>query len=116
MNARLAELLTAAHGPAWRRRYGSEFQALLLELPAHPRVVVDALGSAAGTRTGEFAFAGGVAIALLLVLFAATAQRALPVAADVAAAVEARVALPACAFSALARLGLPRRLCLPRLG
>jgi len=35
--------LTRLYPPAWRERYGREFAALLEELPASPRVVLDAL-------------------------------------------------------------------------
>lgn len=113
MNARLAELLTAAHAPAWRSRYGGEFQALLVELPPHPAVVADALGSAAGTHGRALAFAGGAAIALLLVVFAALA-RVVPTGAELA--FEAPVPAPVCSHSALIRLNLSGGVRCPRLG
>ncbi len=46
MNPRLAAFLTRAHAPAWRRRYGDEFCALLEELPATPETVASATTSA----------------------------------------------------------------------
>jgi hypothetical protein len=74
VNARLARLLTAAHAPHWRRRYGSEFRALLEDLPACPGVLVSALTSALGTHARSLAVLGGAALAAILVFFAAAAS------------------------------------------
>ncbi len=63
MNARLAALLTAAHAPRWRRRYGVEFHALLEELPATPAIVASAAASALTTRLPALAAAGALALA-----------------------------------------------------
>jgi hypothetical protein len=63
VNARIAALLTALHGPAWRRRYGTEFHALLEELPATPDVVVSAAGSAFTSRAPALAAIGALALA-----------------------------------------------------
>jgi hypothetical protein len=63
MNARLAALLTAAHAPAWRRRYGVEFRALLEELPATPPVIASATASALSTHGSLLVTAGAFALA-----------------------------------------------------
>jgi hypothetical protein len=63
MNARLAALLTAAHAPGWRRRYGVEFCALLEELPATPPVIASATGSALCTHGSLLVTAGAFALA-----------------------------------------------------
>lgn len=43
MNRRLAGVLTTIQPRSWRDRYGEEFVALLLEMPASPLVVADTL-------------------------------------------------------------------------
>jgi hypothetical protein len=43
MTPRLARLLMRAYPPAWRRRYGSEYAALLEEVPPTPSTIADAL-------------------------------------------------------------------------
>ncbi len=63
MNARLAAMLTAAHAPGWRRRYGVEFCALLEELPATPPVIASATASALGTHGSLLVTAGAFALA-----------------------------------------------------
>jgi len=63
MNARLAALLTAAHAPAWRRRYGVEFCALLEELPPTPPVIASATASALSTHASLLVTAGAFALA-----------------------------------------------------
>jgi hypothetical protein len=63
VNARLAALLTALHAPGWRRRYGTEFHALLEELPATPDVVASATGSAFSSRAPGLATIGAFALA-----------------------------------------------------
>jgi hypothetical protein len=74
MNARLAALLTAVHAPAWRRRYGDEFCALLEELPATPAVVASATGSAFATRVPLLATIGAFALAAAVLLFGPVAS------------------------------------------
>lgn len=66
MNARLAVLLTAAHAPAWRRRYGAEFHALLEDLPATPAVLASATASAVASRAPALAALGAFALAAAL--------------------------------------------------
>jgi hypothetical protein len=67
VGSRLAHLLVRAHAPAWRQRYGPEFEALVRELPAETSVIADALGSAlASRRFGSRVTAAAIA-ALLLV-------------------------------------------------
>jgi hypothetical protein len=63
MNARLAALLTAAHAPGWRRRYGAEFCALLEELPGTPAVIASATASALSTHGSVLVTAGAFALA-----------------------------------------------------
>jgi hypothetical protein len=113
VNARLAALLTAAHAPAWRCRYGGEFEALLVELPPHPAVVADALGSAAGTHRRALAFAGGVALAVLLV-FLAAGPRLLPAVPGLVLHVPVLEA--SCTPSGLFRLHVPGGILCGRLG
>jgi hypothetical protein len=66
MNARLALLLTEAHAPAWRRRYGAEFCALLEDLPATPGVLASATTSAFASRSRALAALGAFALAAAL--------------------------------------------------
>jgi hypothetical protein len=63
VNARLAALLTALHAPGWRRRYGTEFHALLEELPATPDIVASATGSAFSSHAPALATVGAFALA-----------------------------------------------------
>lgn len=64
MNARLAALLTGAHAPAWRRRYGVEFSALLEDLPATPAIVASATASALSSQAPLLVAAGACALAV----------------------------------------------------
>jgi hypothetical protein len=50
MSPWLAEVLTRAHAPAWRCRYGDEFRALLQELPGTPATIASAVWSAFRSR------------------------------------------------------------------
>jgi hypothetical protein len=59
MSPRLADLLVRLHARRWRERYGAEFRALLHEVPATPRVVIDALWSAIASRGAPLALAAG---------------------------------------------------------
>jgi len=63
MNARLAALLTGAHAPAWRRRYGTEFCALLEELPATPAIVASATTSALSSQAPGLVTIGAFVLA-----------------------------------------------------
>ena len=63
MNARLATLLTDAHAARWRRRYGTEFCALLEDLPATPAIVGSAAASALTSRAPALAALGAFALA-----------------------------------------------------
>jgi hypothetical protein len=63
VNARLAALLTAAHAPGWRRRYGPEFHALLEELPSTPAVVASAGSSALASHGPALATIGAFMLA-----------------------------------------------------
>jgi len=46
MRPRLARLLVRAYPRAWRRRYGSEYAALLEDVPATAAAITDAVGAA----------------------------------------------------------------------
>jgi hypothetical protein len=81
MNARLASLLTAAHAPAWRRRYGLEFRVLLEELPATPATVVSVAGSAFVSQGPALVTIGAFALAAaVLALGPAASDRDVPTA------------------------------------
>jgi hypothetical protein len=54
MRPRLARLVARAYPPAWRRRYGAEYAALLEDLPATPSAVADAVGAAVALRAKAF--------------------------------------------------------------
>jgi hypothetical protein len=73
LNVRLAALLTLAYAPAWRRRCGTEFCALLEELPPTPSVVASATTSAFSTHTSAL-----VAIGACLLGVAASARQPVP--------------------------------------
>jgi len=45
---RLARALTRLYPASWRQRYGEEFEALLEQCPANPRMVVNAGAGAVG--------------------------------------------------------------------
>jgi uncharacterized membrane protein YfcA len=74
MNALLAATLTNAHSLAWRRRYGTEFRALLEELPATPAVVASASGSALSSRAPALAMIGAFALAIAVLAFGPAAS------------------------------------------
>jgi hypothetical protein len=81
VNARLASVLTAAHAPAWRRRYGLEFRALLEELPATPSTVASVAGSAFASQGPALAAIGAFALAAaVLALGPAASDRRVPTA------------------------------------
>jgi hypothetical protein len=67
VNARLAAMLTGAHAPAWRRRYGAEFRALLQDLPATPAIVASATTSALASQAPLLLAAGACALAMATV-------------------------------------------------
>lgn len=68
MKPRLARLLVRAYPPAWRRRYGTEYAALLEEVPATPTSIADALGTAitlrARSATRSLITSGGSAVTI----------------------------------------------------
>lgn len=64
MNARLAALLTSAHAPGWRRRYGAEFCALLEDLPATPAAIASASASALVSRASLLVAIGACVLAI----------------------------------------------------
>jgi len=50
MKPRLARLLLRAYPPAWRRRYGSEYAALLEDVAPTPATIADAVGAGIAFR------------------------------------------------------------------
>jgi len=50
MNPRLARWLARLYPPAWRERYGDEFEALLEAGPSNLRTLADSIGSAVNER------------------------------------------------------------------
>ena len=74
MNARLAALLTGAHAPRWRRRYGAEFCALLEDLPATPAILTSASVSALTSRGPALAAIGAFALAAAVLAFGPAAS------------------------------------------
>ncbi len=46
MREDVAGVLIRLHSRAWRERYGAEWRALLLDLPARPDVIADCVGNA----------------------------------------------------------------------
>jgi hypothetical protein len=50
MKPRLTRMLIRAYPGAWRRRYGTEYSALLEELPASPSAIADVVGAAMTIR------------------------------------------------------------------
>lgn len=53
------------HSPQWRSRYGAEFEALLVDLPASPANLADVAGSIVASRRGSLAFALGILLVAL---------------------------------------------------
>jgi hypothetical protein len=81
VNGQLASWLTAAHAPAWRRRYGHEFRALLEELPATPANVASVAGSVLASQVPALAAIGVFALAAaVLALGPAASDRRVPTA------------------------------------
>jgi hypothetical protein len=74
MNPRLAALLTRAHAPAFRRRYGAEFCALLEELPATPAIVTSAATSALSSQAPVLATIGAFALAAAILALGPSAS------------------------------------------
>ena len=66
MNRLPARIFTRMHSPKWRRQYGDEFEALLLDLPPSAPIVFDVLLSICVSRQREVNVAmAAVAIVLL---------------------------------------------------
>jgi len=68
MRLRLARLPVRAYPPAWRRRYGTEYAALLEDVPTTPSAVADAVGAAVALRarsaTKSLIISGGPAVTI----------------------------------------------------
>jgi hypothetical protein len=67
MSPRLCDLLVRLHARWWRARYGAEFGALLREVPATPRTVLDALWGAVVSRGSQLALAAGALVACVAI-------------------------------------------------
>jgi hypothetical protein len=57
------------HAPKWRARYGTEFEALLMDLPASPANLADVAGSILVSRKSSLAFGLSLIAAVLMTLF-----------------------------------------------
>jgi hypothetical protein len=68
MRPRLARLLIRAYPPAWRRRYGTEYVALLEDVPPTPSTITDAVGAGIALRarsaTKSLMTSGGPAVTI----------------------------------------------------
>jgi hypothetical protein len=65
MRARMARVLASMHSPQWRSRYGAEFEALLVDLPASPANLADVAGSIVASRRSPIAFVLGILLVAL---------------------------------------------------
>lgn len=61
----MARALASMHSPQWRSRYGAEFEALLVDLPASPANLADVAASIVASRRNPLAFALGLLIVTL---------------------------------------------------
>jgi spore maturation protein SpmA len=68
MRAELARRLASLHAPEWRARYGSEFEALLMDLPPSPFNLADVAASIVASRRRSVVLAFGLVAALLVTL------------------------------------------------
>ena len=66
-----AHALTCLHSQQWRARYGHEFEALLVDLPASPATIVDVAGSIAGSRRAPFLLGLGILVVAFTMLVSA---------------------------------------------
>lgn len=57
------------HAPEWRARYGSEFEALLIDLPASPANLADVAGSILVSRRSSLVFGLTLVAAVLMTIF-----------------------------------------------
>lgn len=57
------------HAPEWRARYGSEFEALLIDLPASPANLADVAGSILVSRRSSLVIGLSLVAALLMTIF-----------------------------------------------
>jgi hypothetical protein len=63
----LARIFTGLHSSQWKTRYGGEFEALLVDVPATPGVIVDVVRSA--LRSQRRVVAAGLFAAIALAAF-----------------------------------------------
>jgi hypothetical protein len=68
MEARVARVLSSMHSADWKSRYGDEFEALLVDLPASPAVIADVAGSIVASRRVPAMVAAGL-FTLLVAMF-----------------------------------------------
>jgi hypothetical protein len=74
MKPALAHTLTQLHSREWRVRYGEEFEALLLDMPATPAIVLNAVESACSSQRRLFLL-GCAALAIAVFLPFGPAQQ-----------------------------------------
>jgi hypothetical protein len=76
MRPRVAHALTCLHSQRWKARYGNEFEALLVELPASPATIVDVAGSIAASRPAALVLGLGIVVAAFTMVVSATTHEA----------------------------------------
>lgn len=57
------------HAPEWRARYGNEFEALLIDLPASAANLADVAGSILVSRRSSLVFGLSLVAAVLMTIF-----------------------------------------------
>ena len=66
MKRSVARALTMLYAPSWRRVYGQEFEALLIDVPLTPAVIADLVPRAAASRGRLFGALAAAAVMLSL--------------------------------------------------
>jgi hypothetical protein len=69
MEARVARVLAQMHSADWKSRYGDEFEALLVDLPASPALIADVAGSIVASRRRPVLLGLGVLAILAAMLW-----------------------------------------------
>jgi hypothetical protein len=113
MKPAIARALTRLYSPSWRRRYGTEFEALLRDFPFTPAVLADVLPRAIATRGDVIALLAAIVLVVMTIAGSHIGRTAAP--ARVAVHMQPHQAsLPACrSYSSVAQKGIvARRECL----
>jgi hypothetical protein len=103
-----ARALTHLYGRSWQRKYGAEFESLLIDLPMTPALLADVLPRALASRPEFIAAIGAILLTLALAGFhMAEPSRT----SQVAVRVTRHAALPPCrSYSSTADGGIATRL------